>query len=333
MPAIVSDMDLPVVLNTPIEQVRWAKKLVEEHLGSPVKSIDKPPMQGLFSRTLFLTLEDGRQLAQQFRDEVLDVDAYNVAKKALGAVVPDATALKSDELEREEVWTYVMPRLPGQMWLHEVAGKGADGRIAINKSLGRVLSKGLLANDSAEAVETKVRPHLKAILASPLEQIHPWRGHAQKYLDKLDQFKALPLWVSHYDLNKVNILIDEDCEVTGLIDWELSAPLPFGVGLGRIHTIAGEYTEGKFRVPPEFEEAERGFWHELFEGMPADVRKSLESQASLVQDAVMLGSLLDTFSYLDGAVGCDGVRLDSFPKFLTYRVPLVRGEDPPYDDM
>lgn len=131
----------------------------------------------------------------------------------------------------------------------------------------------------------------------------------------------------------MNVLIDEDCEVTGLIDWELSTPLPFGVGLGRIHTIAGEYTKGKFWVPPEFEEAERGFWNGLFDGMPADVRKSLESQASLVQDAVMLGSLLDTFSYVDGQVGCGGVSLDCFPKFLTYRVPLVGGEDPPYDAM
>lgn len=171
-------MDLPVVLNTPIKQVRWAKKLVAEHLGSPVKFVDKPPMQGLLSRTLFLTLKDGRQLAQQFRTEELDVDAYNVAKGALGPVVPDATALKSDELEREEVWAYAMPCLPGQLWLHGVAGKGAEGRIAINKSLGRVLSKGLLANDSTKAVETKVRPHLEAILASLVEQIHPWRAHA-----------------------------------------------------------------------------------------------------------------------------------------------------------
>jgi RIO-like serine/threonine protein kinase len=35
------------------------------------------------------------------------------------------------------------------------------------------------------------------------------------------------LWVAHYDLNEVNVLIDEDCNVTGLVDWELSTPLEY----------------------------------------------------------------------------------------------------------
>jgi hypothetical protein len=34
---------------------------------------------------------------------------------------------------------------------------------------------------------------------------------------KLEQLKELPLWVAHYDLNEVNVLIDEDCNVTGLV--------------------------------------------------------------------------------------------------------------------
>lgn len=288
-------------------------------------------MQGLFSRTLFLTLADGREVAQQFRTEKLDVDAFSIARDALGPVVPEATALGSDELEGQGAWAYSMNRLPGQLWVHGVAGKGGEGRIAITKSLGRVLSKGLLASSSGEAVDTKIRPHLEAILASPLEEIDPWRGHIQSYLDKLEQFKTLPLWVSHYDLNEVNILIDEDCQVTGLIDWELSTPLPFGVGLGRIHTIAGEYTEGEFWGPPEFEEADRGFWNELFDGMRADVRDSLKSQADIVRDAIILGTLLDTFYYIDGEVGGGGdVTLKALPKFLTYRMPFVRGNDPPY---
>ena len=64
MPEIYSDKDLPKLLDTPTKQVKWVKKLVLKHLGSAVKRIDRPPMQGMFSRTLFLTLADGRELVQ-----------------------------------------------------------------------------------------------------------------------------------------------------------------------------------------------------------------------------------------------------------------------------
>lgn len=204
--------------------------------------------------------------------------------------------LKDEELENEGAWAYSLERLPGKMWVLGVAGKGAEGRIAINRSLGCVLSKGCLANDSDEAVAAKVRPHLEAVLASPLDKIATYRPLLQGFLDKLDEISELPLWVSHYDLNGVNVLIDESCEVTGLIDWELSTPKPFAVGLGLIHTLAGEYTGGEFWMPDEFEVAERAFWEELFAGMPQETRAMLEKNIDLVQDAVILGTLLDTFS-------------------------------------
>ncbi|KAJ6188224.1 hypothetical protein N7519_003132 [Penicillium mononematosum] len=288
MPPITSDKDLPKLLDTPTKHVKWVKKLVLRHLRSAVKHIDRPPMQGMFSRTLLLTLGDGREVVQQFRTEPFDLDAFKIAKKALGPV----------------------------MWVHGIAGKGAKGRIAINKSLGHVLSKGCLANSSDEAVNGRVRNHLEALLASP----------RRRYQSKL------PLWVAHYDLNQVNVLIDEECNITGLIDWELSSPLPFGVGFGRIHTYAGEYTGGGFWVPDEFEDAERAFWNELFDGMPAETRDELRNQIDLVQDAVILGTLLDCLAFEQGKVVIGSVPKKALPKLLTYRIPFVRGNEPPYRD-
>jgi hypothetical protein len=246
MPAITSDSDLPKLVNTTNKQVKRNKKLVLEHLGSKVKRVDRPPMQGMFSRTLFVTLADGREVVVQFRTERLDLDVWRVARGALGAVVPDAYALEDEELEGEGVWVYGMDRMPGKMWVHGVAGKGAEGRVAICRSLGRVFARGWLASDSREAVEGRVRPHLEAILACPVEAVVPYRGLLRWFLDRVEEFGRLPLWVAHYDLNEVNVLVDEDCEVTGVVDWELSAPKPFGVGFGRIHTLAGEYTGGEF---------------------------------------------------------------------------------------
>lgn len=334
MSPIASDKDLPKLLDTPTKQVKWAKKLVAEHLGSTVKCVDKPRMQGMFSRTLFLTLADGRELVLQFRTEPLDLDAFKTARRVLGSVVPDARALEDEELLNDHVWAYSLGRLHGKMWVHGVAGKGPEGRIAINRSLGRIFSKGCLTNSSGsgsgEAVDSKIQPHLEAILASSLQEISPHRHDVESFLDKLEQFKRLPLWVAHYDLNELNVLIDDDCHVTGLVDWECSSPLPFGVGFGRIHTLAGEFTGGEFWMPDEFEVAERAFWTELFDGMPADIHDALEKQMVLVQDAVILGTFLNCFFFEDGQVGFNPVALKALPKFLTYRIPFIRGTEAPY---
>ncbi|KAJ5706831.1 hypothetical protein N7488_006632 [Penicillium malachiteum] len=218
------------------------------------------------------------------------------------------------------------------MWLQGIAGKGAQGRIAINRSLGRVLSNGYLADHCDEAVSGHVQSHIEAILASPREEIKPYKVQLQDLYDNLEQFKKLPLWVSHYDLNEVNVLIDEDCKITGLIDWELSTPLPFGVCFGRIHTYAGKYSEGKFCVPDEFEDAERAFWDALFDEMPKDISQRLKNESNLIQDAVILGTILNCFPLENGEVLEGKVSSRALPKLLTYQLPFVRGQEPPYRD-
>jgi hypothetical protein len=175
-----------------------------------------------------------------------------------------------------------------------------------------------------------VRGHLEAVLGCGLDEVEAYRGLLERLRGRLGEMGTLPLWVAHYDLNEVNVMIDEECEVTGLIDWELSGLKPFGVGFGRIHTIAGEYTGGEFWMPDEFEEAEKGFWLEMFDAMPQDVRKGLEEKMDLVQDAVLLGTLLDCFVWEDGKVMCGPVSMKALPKFVTYRIPFVRGDAPPY---
>lgn len=136
--------------------------------------------------------------------------------------------------------------------------------------------------------------------------------------------------ISHFDLNDVNVLINEECRVSGMIDWELSTPLPFGIGLGRIHTCAGEYSGGEFHMPDGFEEAERAFWSAILGGMATPVRERLERNADVVQQAVLLGTMLDCFSMEHGKIIVGPVAVKALPKFLTYRIPLIRGDDPPY---
>ena len=84
-------------------------------------------------------------------------------------------------------------------------------------------------------------------------------------------------------------------------------------------------------MPDEFEKSERGFWEEIFKGVPVDVRKVLDTNLEAVQTSVLLGTLLGAFELDDGKIGqCNPVVLAALPKFLSYRIPSLRGSDPPY---
>lgn len=177
-------------------------------------------------------------------------------------------------------------------------------------------------------VDRNLRSHLKLLLASEDPKIRLFYAVARDLLSKLDQLKNLPLFIAHFDLNGVNIVVDDNCEVSGIIDWELSTPLPFGMGFGRIHTLAGEFSERKFYMPPEFEDAERGFWQEAWDGIPEDVCSHASPEA--VQIAVALGTLLNAFQLEEGKIGpFNPVVVDALPNLLTYRIPLIRGTDSP----
>jgi hypothetical protein len=219
---------------------------------------------------MIVTLQNGHEIVVQFRPEPMDLQPFKTARQVLGDAVPDIERLQDEELQGDGIWVYVMTRIPGKTWFEGMTGKGPKPVVNINKTLGKILSKGYVKASSNEVVDDEIRPHLELLLSSESENIVPFKDVARDLLGKLDELKTLPLFIAHFDLNEMNILVNENLEVSGIIDWELSSPLPFGMGFGRIHTLAGEFSEGKFHMPDEFEESERGFWHEIMEGHKRD---------------------------------------------------------------
>ncbi|KAI9670332.1 MAG: hypothetical protein M1831_006546 [Alyxoria varia] len=100
--------------------------------------------------------------------------------------------------------------------------------------------------------------------------------------------EGLPVFVSNFDLNQLNILTDEAGERTGIVDWDLSTPLPFSLGLAQIHTIVGEYSKVEFNMPADFEEAGKRFWEEMFDGMQPEARKIIDANLDALQIALKL---------------------------------------------
>lgn len=125
----------------------------------------------------------------------------------------------------------------------------------------------------------------------------------------------------------MNILVHEDWQVSGIVDWEGASQLPFGMGFCRIHGLAGYFMRSEFIMPDDFEDAERSFWSEVFEGVPMAVRRTLKSELQAVQTSVVMGTLLEN---LDPEHGFNKAALKALPRFLTYRIPALRGKEPPY---
>ncbi|KAK0101907.1 hypothetical protein ONS95_001281 [Cadophora gregata] len=328
---ITSNSDMPPCLNTEAKQFKKAKELARLHRDTPVKSARSPKPQGFFSRTVIITMKTGEELVFQFRPEALDMTPFQKARAVLGDVVPSIERIEDEAMFQASIWVYCMTCIAGSTCFHARNGRSAEGRLQATKTLGQILSKGHVAGDAAQVVHETIRPHLEVLLSAENSSIQSFHSEIKSMLDQVDSLAALPLYISHFDLNDVNIMVDNDCRVSGIVDWELSTKLPFGMGLCRIHTLAGFYSQQKFVMPPEFDQAERGFWGEIFDGMPKKVREIMEQNLALVDLSVKVGALLDTFQLDEGKVGgINPVAVEALPKFLTYRIPQSRGSGEPY---
>ncbi|KAK7562516.1 hypothetical protein BKA81DRAFT_404273 [Phyllosticta paracitricarpa] len=290
--AIESNKDLPKCINTATKQAKKARELVTLSTCIATTKASAPQFHGSF---------------QGFFSR---------------------TVIHDKELDDAAIFIYRMTCMPGKMWIEAMA---PDKLITANISLGRVLARGLVEGSTAKVVDDTLRPHLELLLSSDDAQVRQFDDTTRRLLGELDILKKLPLWVAHFDLNDVNIMLDEHGEVSGLIDWELSTPLPFGMAFCRIHKLAGEYSDGEFYMPPDFERAERGFWDAVWNGLTDGVRSLVEANLEAVQTAVTLATLLDAFQQVDNKIGpYNPVVVKALHKHLTYRIPRLRGPDSPY---
>ena len=330
--AINCDSDMPASLNTEKKQKSKARELAQAHLGTKATKTAFPKIQGFFSSTVFVTMLGGKKVVIQFRVEPLDVGYLKKAQKALGEVVPDLEQLLDADLESEGVWAFFMTFIPGKACLVAETSKN-NVNLTAACSLGHILSRGIVEEDSAHVVDNVIKPCLRKIQGWKSEALKPFLADIERLLHDANHLKSLPLFISHFDLNKMNILVKESGEVSGIVDWELAWDLPFGMGLHQIHDTAGEFCLGDFEMPEDFEEVERGFWAAAFDGVSADVRKVLESSLDAIQTSIHLGTLfwtLDCENKDDEEISPDNVSYKYLKKVLTYRLPAQRGPDRPY---
>ena len=114
---ITSDTDLPTCLCTPSKQKIKARQLAHLHSSVPARQARTPQLQGFFSRTVIVILQNGEDIVIQFRPKPMDLEPFHLAWKVLGTAVPDIKTIPDQELERQGMDTYWMSCIPGRTWL------------------------------------------------------------------------------------------------------------------------------------------------------------------------------------------------------------------------
>ncbi|KAI9809970.1 MAG: hypothetical protein M1826_003805 [Phylliscum demangeonii] len=322
---------LPTTLRAPGRQKKRARELAERHLKKATRAACFPRIQGMFSLTVIVTFQDHTEGVVQFRYEPLDPEPFRRARAFLGELVPTVEILEDEELQAADLWPVYLSYISGITWFERMDRWTAQHNVLVAKSLGRVLSRGVVLGGTSEGViESEILPRLRALLESGQEVIQPFAAQIQRLVDDAHQVNPLPLQLAHLDLNELNIIVDEEGEVTGLIDWERSPPpMPFGMRCSRIHTLPGEYQEGKYSERKEYQEMERGFWEDMVGHAPAAVLPTLRGHPEAVQISFLIGTVLEVLeTEVPGRFHQASLR--ALPKFLTYRIPALRGPDPPF---
>lgn len=315
----MSDSDFPTTLNNAAKQINKAKELALQHLGIKAISAQLTTTQGCFSKTLEVSLQDGRSVIIQFRIEALDTEPFFYARNLLGDIVPIIEAIHDPELVKAGIWPFYMTRIPGKPWIEFEDIWNETQRATCSKSLGRIFSRCFVEGNTGEVVDSAIIPNLHKLRTLALERddVKPFSEFIAKLIEEAPALKKLPLFFGHLDINEMNVLVGENYEITGVIDWELSPPpRPFGVACYCIQFLAREIIDKVFRQRPEFEAIDRGFWAGLLEDTPTKIRETLEANWEAAQTAVMIGTIFKVMSVEGDKVFVSKIRLDALPMLM-----------------
>ena len=138
------------------------------------------------------------------------------------------------------------------------------------------------------------------------------------HADFLAHLAELPIVLVHDDLGSLNILSDDDGNVTGILDWSGSQYLPFGWNLYGVEEFLGFMRIDGWVNRKERDELEEAFWKAFWEKTPLIMTLRRESLESAIYVARGIGLLWRN-------VGPHGVAdmLENYPQGLTYLKALL----------
>lgn len=296
--------------------VSVARTIAAQHFGADPVSAEECVVQGEYSRTVQVSMKDEAHFIVQLRVDPVNEENAQQAHDILGDLVPVPTRviLQVDTVP----YAYIMPRCPGSTWLTEdEEGRGAEFHVKVAGQIGDMIGKCCDYNQSEhDAIDTFIVPRLTMYLAWDEPTIAPFKGLIRTLLERVHDLRKLPMCWTHWDINMMNIMVDDDAMVTGILDWEESYWLPLGMNTGRISELAAYNQRGVLVKRSFSDDMEAAFWRSFFQAVPTEVR-GLVQEIQLAKD---IGLIMLTFH--DGSVRPHpsqvGVLRDSM---AYYRVP------------
>jgi Ser/Thr protein kinase RdoA (MazF antagonist) len=222
----------------------------------------------------------------QLKDNEVDTTKTVLANSLLGDVVPIAHGAMT-----KAQFAYVSRFIPGTVWALQEDRMSVDTSAKIARQVGSLLARCTLALESSAMVDRYIVPRLHKII-SKADMPGSLRNRIRELVGITEGLKALPLALSHTDVNTMNIIINEKAEIVGLIDWELAQLSPVGMNAWCIRYLS---VDNKGRVDYLSEKTQpmaEAFW----DGFVASLPDHLQALKKYMVDAMMIGLVLDQFS-------------------------------------
>ncbi|KAI3339080.1 hypothetical protein F4824DRAFT_458100 [Ustulina deusta] len=267
----------------------FARHLLQAQDIEPVKS------QGATSYTLICP---SQAKIIQFRLKPLDEGVLTLAHRIYGDLVPSIMSFGSFSLP-----VYVCPVIPGQVHMLQKFPKGAfplQRQLTTVTELAQFVAKSAfwpqpVSTYSPTSWTKTARSNLDRLTQNDsLRKIEPrFANKASSLLEKVSLLDKLPPVLTHHDFAEVNIMVDLQGHVTGVIDFDDAQTEAFGM------CIFGVY-EGFFGVMKDqkwsfFDEPagdgsgrsvrnvlDTAFWDTLWGSVPPGMRRQEFEEAVMV---------------------------------------------------
>ena len=170
-------------------------------------------------------------------------------------------------------------------------------------------------NQQNDVIDSFIVPRLEQYIEWDEPAIAPHKEFIKGLLKKVDNLRKLPLCLTHWDINMMNVMVTDEADITGLVDWEEMYWMPFGMNTHVISRFAGHNQPGVYKKRKCSESMEIRFWEELFSSAPRQVGEFLPE----IQLAKDIGYVLSTFH--DASAPPHPSHIGVFNDVLSYKVP------------
>ena len=121
-------------------------------------------------------------------------------------------------------FAYVMPCVPGSTWA--IKDRRSDWPAAnhakVAGQIGDMIGRCCAPQSSSEGhvIDTFIVPSLQLYLDWDEPGVAPYKELIRGLLERAHELYKLPLCFTHWDINMMNIMVNDDAAICGILDWE-----------------------------------------------------------------------------------------------------------------